>query len=94
MSAWTAYRVQTVDPPRALILKIEPVPGIMLATSTWSFCLERVPAGTRLLVRGRSLPDSRNDIAWAFEHLLEAPHFIMERRMMLGIKERAERAVG
>jgi hypothetical protein len=26
--------------------------------------------------------------------LLEIPHFIMERKMLLGIKERAERAAG
>jgi hypothetical protein len=92
MSPWTAYRVDTIDPPRALVLAADAYPGAMMSASSWAFILEPVPQGTRLLVRGRSQPDPRNDLAWAFEHLLEAPHFIMERRMLLGIKQRAERA--
>jgi hypothetical protein len=90
MSPWTAYRIDTVDEPNALVLAADALPGAMMSASTWSFVLAKVPGGTRLLVRGRSAPSPRNDIAWAFEHLLEAPHFIMERRMLLGIKQRAE----
>ena len=33
-------------------------------------------------------------MSFAYGILLELPHFIMERKMLLGIKERAERARG
>jgi hypothetical protein len=44
---------------------------------------------TRLLARGRA-PAAR--LAGAYGLLIEIPHFVMERRMLLGIKERAERS--
>jgi len=92
ISPWTAYRVDSVDKPRALVLVADPVPGGLMPASSWTFVLEPIAEGTRLLVRARSAPDARNYVAWAFDHLVEAPHFIMERRMMLGIKQRAEKA--
>jgi hypothetical protein len=92
MSPWTAYRVDSVDKPRSLVLVADPVPGGLMPASSWTFVLESIAEGTRLLIRGRSAPDARNYLAWAFDHLVEAPHFIMEQRMMLGIKQRAEQA--
>ena len=56
----------------------------------WYFAL--APIGerrTRLFARGR-IPRGRFRVAYAA--LLEMPHFIMERKMLLGIKARAERA--
>jgi hypothetical protein len=59
---------------------------------TWAFVLEEVDEGTtRLILRERSgyKPRMREVI---FHYLfMERQHFIMERRMLLGIKERAER---
>jgi hypothetical protein len=54
----------------------------------WYFALEAVGGDrTRLFARTRAA--SRGALAYAV--LLEIPHFVMERRMLLGIKERAER---
>lgn len=60
---------------------------------TWTFVLEKVDEGTtRLILRERSghRPHARDVI---FHYLfMERQHFIMERGMLKGIKERAERA--
>jgi hypothetical protein len=77
----TGWKVLAVEPNRVLVLE------------GWgAFVLE--PLGdraTRLLVR------SRGAGAWGrLAHYLfwEPAHFVMERRMLLGIKERAERLSG
>jgi hypothetical protein len=75
---WT---IDAVHPERALVLR------------NWgAFVLMPQPDGTtRLLVR--STISNRNIPAWAAGLNLaafELPHFIMQRRMLLGIKERAE----
>lgn len=54
----------------------------------WYFVLEPDDTGTRLIARGR-VPRGIASIAYGI--LLELPHFVMERKMLLGIKERAER---
>ena len=58
----------------------------------WSFHLRPLFGGrTRLLVRSRS-GNYSNFPEMLFDFMIFDPaHFIMERRMMLGIKERAER---
>lgn len=65
-------------------------PDRALGIEGWGvFVLE--PSGeqrTRLLARGR-IPRRATPMAYAA--LLEIPHFLMERRMLLGIRERAER---
>jgi hypothetical protein len=43
--------------------------------------------GTRLIARG-SVPRGVGAVAYGL--LMEIPHFLMERRMLLGVKERAE----
>ncbi len=54
----------------------------------WYFTLEPRPGGdTRLLARTR-VPRGLASIAYSI--FIELPHFIMERRMLLGIKQRAE----
>ena len=69
-------------------------PGRALVLHYWgAFVLHPLPDGrTRLLVRSTT---SHRDIpAWAAAisfTTFELPHFIMERRMLLGIKTRAER---
>ena len=65
-------------------------PGHTLALENWgAFVLEpHGPDCTRLIARGR-VP--RGPGALTNGLLLEVPHFVMERKMLLGIKERAER---
>jgi hypothetical protein len=59
------------------------------ALGGWYFVLEaRSDAGTRLIARTR-VP--RGPASWAYAALVELPHFVMERRMLLGLKARAER---
>jgi hypothetical protein len=66
-------------------------PGRVLALENWgAFVLE--PRGedqTRLIARGRT-PRGPASIAGAL--LMEIPHFVMERKMLLGIKRRAEQS--
>ena len=66
-------------------------PGRVLGLAGWG-TFELVPHGpgcTRLIARGE-IP--RGTAAVANALLMEIPHFLMERKMLLGIKERAERA--
>jgi hypothetical protein len=55
----------------------------------WFVVLEPEGGQTRLIARGRFPPGA---FSLAYSLLLELPHFLMERKMLLGIKERAERA--
>jgi hypothetical protein len=66
-------------------------PGRVLAVEGWgAFVLEpHGPDCTRLIARGR-VPRGIGAVTNAL--LLEIPHFVMERKMLLGIKERAEQA--
>jgi hypothetical protein len=66
-------------------------PGRALVLEGWgAFVIESLDAGrTRLLARGHA-PGGR--LAGAYGLLIEIPHFVMERKMLLGIKERAERS--
>lgn len=52
--------------------------------------LERQGARTRLIARGHA---PAGLLACLYAVGLEIPHFIMERRMLLGIKQRAEARV-
>lgn len=65
-------------------------PGHVLALEGWgAFVVEPDgPDRTRLLARAHS---QRGFVARIMTWLIEVPHFVMERRMLLGIKERAER---
>jgi hypothetical protein len=85
-------RVALVDPGRALVLR----GGVPMGTTpppydfTWTFVVHDAPGGdARLLVR------ERYGYVKAWAPLLVEPvswiSFLMSRRMLLGIKERAER---
>ncbi len=58
---------------------------------SWSFVLRAVnDSTTRLLVRGRGAP-GRSLLGVAFDRsIFEPMHFVMEKRMMIGIKQLAE----
>jgi hypothetical protein len=81
--------VELIVPGQALVLGANTRnPG------TWAFYLREIaPNTTRLIIRSRG-NWKLNPINW-FAHyvLFEPAHFIMERKMMLGIKRRAEAAV-
>jgi uncharacterized protein YndB with AHSA1/START domain len=64
-------------------------PGHAIGLEGWgTFSLVPLdPGRTRLIARG-GVP--RGAAAAAYGVLMEVPHFLMERRMLLGIKERAE----
>jgi hypothetical protein len=83
-------RVAVLDPGRCLVLVDEPTPGYV---STWDLCLSPLERGrTRLVLRrGGTEP---NAFGKAFNALMEPGFYIMDRGMLRGIKERAERATG
>jgi hypothetical protein len=82
-----SLRVAAVEPGRHIVLEDD-----------WAFVLRPVDERTcRLIVRGRSgytVPNLRlpllNFVYWRL--IYEPLHFVMERGMMLGLKQRAERA--
>lgn len=98
------FVVVALKPARALVLQAlnpitdrpadvhDPASGDTYAAS-WAFVLdEQAPCSTRLTVRFRADARSRHGAARLMTHLIELPHFVMEREMLLGIKRRAEQA--
>jgi hypothetical protein len=92
--------VSIVEPYRAIVLgsagsdrPTNGAPGVASA-GTWGFYLKEVgKATTRLILRVRwdRQPGLLN---WLANYgLFEPAHFVMERKMMLGIKQRAEGAI-
>ena len=71
------------------VLRFEP-PRLLTIENWGTLLLERLPGSrTRLLVRSRR---PRGFVQLLMGLLIELPHFVMERKMLLGIKERAETA--
>jgi hypothetical protein len=84
--------VAELVPERAIVLRM-PDPRAERSVLSWAYVLEPLEAGkTRLIFRSKF--DAAPRWAWtlAYPLLVEIPHFVMERKMILGIKERAERA--
>jgi hypothetical protein len=81
-----------VEKNRALVLGSAVGTGQVPPVS-WAFVIEEAPGhSTRLLIRWRSqTPATVRDLVLN-KYLLEPIHFTMERRMMLGLRERAEAA--
>lgn len=98
---YPCFAVASVHPARALVLISadpqtgQPVensaqPGKGFSIATWQFILQPVDANsTRLLVRQRL--SYSPDLTWVWR-LTEPVGFVMERKMMLGIRQRAERS--
>ena len=78
-------QIMEVHTERAIVLQWVP------ARSTWTFALLPQPGGTtRLISRNRLRP--ANALVWAgMIGFMEPGSLVMERKMLLGIKERAER---
>lgn len=79
-------RVAAIEPNSFLALHIS-------NNFSWVFVLrEQDERTTRLILRSRIDAEPRQLFALAYSLVVELPHFIMERNMLLGIKKRAERA--
>jgi hypothetical protein len=58
----------------------------------WAFILQPERTGTRLLSRNRIIiPGASKGMEWFYRYVMEPGSLIMERKMLLGIKQRAER---
>ena len=94
------FTVVRIEPQRAVVWRqgwpdeVEKLsPSEAEGRGTWAFVLEEVDeVTTRLLLRERSGLKSRMRDVLLNYLLIERQHFVMERRMLKGIKERAERA--
>src|SRR3954447_6209424 len=87
---WRA-RGETVFLHRLYGLRVERFePGRTIVLAGWgAFVLDALgPDRTRLIARSRA---ARGPAGLVGALLIEIPHFVMERKMLLGIKERAER---
>jgi hypothetical protein len=89
---WT---VVEIEPERALVLRQAPPENP--TDVTWAFVLAPIDAQTtRLLLRSRgSDPAGMPRLVWRMLTLLllEPMYFVMNRKMLLGIKQRAEKVL-
>jgi hypothetical protein len=93
---YPCFRVHRVDPPTTLVLvgadprppHATPGPGSPAGIATWQWTLRPAgPGRTRVVVRQRlSYPDAQH-VLW---RVVEPVAFVMERRMLHGIRRRAE----
>jgi hypothetical protein len=89
-----------VEPNRSLVWRVlDPVThkvanassGPVWVDATWAFVLRQVdPHHSRLIQRFRFGIRPRA-LGILYTALIEIPHFVMERRMLIGIRDRAER---
>lgn len=92
--------VGAVDPNRELVLithAVSPTGGSAdsAGQGTWSFVLDPTDQqSTRLIVRSRGVESPSLSMRLLDLLFWEPAHFIMERKMMLGIKQRAEATAG
>ncbi len=80
-------RFEVVEPDRALVVRFED------GSWVWSFVLRPVAVGrTRLLSRNRiATPGGSIAARLATTYLMEPGSLVMERKMLMGVKQRAER---
>jgi len=80
------WPVAAVEPCRALVLDMRNIGGF---DWVWQFGLYRIDQErTRLVSRSRVRPHTAS--ARVFTHVVEPAGFLMTRRMLLGLKQRAE----
>jgi len=89
------FTVLRIEPERSLVLGWLPASGGPPLT-TWAFVLEEPgPWVTRLLVRSRASSDYHPPFGlpdWATSTLVPLGHAVMERKQLLGIRQRVEAA--
>jgi hypothetical protein len=79
-------RAAIVDPGKAMVLRSDDGHWV------WAFVLVANDAGTRLISRNRIvLPHDTAFTRWFYTYAMEPGSLVMERKMLLGIKGRAER---
>ncbi len=80
--------IRAIDPGRTLVLGS--APGETRTSASWVFHLEPRDEGVRLITRSRNgyEPGLMNTITWRV--MTDPIFFIMERRMLIGIRDRAE----
>ncbi len=82
-------RVEICDPGRTLAFRSADGAWV------WIFALRPDPRGTRLISRNRITPPGAGRVRrWLYDVVMSPGSLVMERRMLLGIRERAERAAG
>ena len=92
------FEVAHVHPPRALVLKPPKSPEETFASgmaySTWAFVLQRHDDGTtRLITRWRTdFAPSVSGYFWWKYGPVEFINFVMERKMLKGLRRRAEQS--
>jgi hypothetical protein len=96
-AGYPCFRVRLIEAPRHLVLVgADPEPPHLEATAdapagiaTWQFRLQPIAEGTatRLVVRQRLACPRSSSVMW---HLVEPVGFVMERQMLLGIRERSQ----
>lgn len=89
-SSGPALRVEVLDPEHALVTRS--VDGDWV----WSFGLYPQPGDrvTRLVSRNRVVtPEAGTPTRWFNRYVMEPGSLLVERRILLGIRDRAERAV-
>jgi hypothetical protein len=80
------WPVATLDPNRALVLDMRNMGGI---DWVWQFGIYPIDE-TRIRFVTRSRVTARTLLGWVMTCAIEPAGFIMTRRMLLGLKERAE----
>jgi hypothetical protein len=81
-----AMRMEVLDHERAMVVRSED------GTWVWIFALVPAGDGTRLISRNRIATPGASPVArLAYLLLMEPGSLVMERKMLRGIKERAER---
>ena len=84
-----AMRIEVLDRERAMVARSED------GTWVWIFALSPAGEGTRLISRNRiATPDASPVARLAYMLLMEPGSLVMERKMLRGIKERAEHLAG
>ena|SRR6266566_4530244 len=88
----SGYRVTSIDPNRLLVLGWTEQQDM---TSSWVFMLHELDGEhTRLIVRWRaSVNFKMSPLVILMSLFINPVEFVMERKMLLGIKQRAERAI-
>ena len=79
-------RVAICDPGQALVVRSDD------GNWVWAFLLERSGSGIRLISRNRiSTPGASRPARLFYRYFMEPGSLVMERKMLLGIKQRAQR---
>ena len=78
-------RAEIVDPERAIVMRAED------GNWVWAFVIVPEGDGSRFISRNRFVLTGGTLARWASVYLMEPGSLVMERKMLLGIKSRAER---